>query len=163
MARDRDRRQGRRRVGARARARRGGGAHPRARPPARARHRAGGRRPASAIYVRRKHEASEEVGIRSFDHQPDASISQEELLELVGELNDNDEVDGILVQLPLPDHLDPDPVVAALDPGKDVDGLTPTSAGLLARGQPGLRACHAPGRDGADFAQREWSSTARRP
>ena len=94
--------------------------------------------PASAIYVRRKHEASEEVGIRSFDHQPDASISQEELLELVGELNDNDEVDGILVQLPLPDHLDPDPVVAALDPGKDVDGLTPTSAGLLARGEPGL-------------------------
>jgi methylenetetrahydrofolate dehydrogenase (NADP+)/methenyltetrahydrofolate cyclohydrolase len=94
--------------------------------------------PASAIYVRRKHEASEEVGIRSFDHQPDASISQEELLELVGELNDNDEVDGILVQLPLPDHLDPDPVVAALDPGKDVDGLTPTSAGLLARGEAGL-------------------------
>ena len=94
--------------------------------------------PASAIYVRRKHEASEEVGIRSFDHQPDTSISQEELLELVGELNDNDEVDGILAQLPLPDHLDPDPVVAALDPDKDVDGLTPTSAGLLARGEPGL-------------------------
>jgi methylenetetrahydrofolate dehydrogenase (NADP+) / methenyltetrahydrofolate cyclohydrolase len=94
--------------------------------------------PASAIYVRRKHEASEKVAIRSFDHQPDASISQEGLLELVGELNDNDEVDGILVQLPLPDHLDPDPVVAALDPPKDVDGLTPTSAGLLARGEPGL-------------------------
>ena len=62
--------------------------------------------PASAIYVRRKHEACEEVGIRSFHHEPDGSISQEELLELVGELNDNDEVDGILVQLPLPDHLD---------------------------------------------------------
>jgi methylenetetrahydrofolate dehydrogenase (NADP+)/methenyltetrahydrofolate cyclohydrolase len=94
--------------------------------------------PASAIYVRRKHEASEEVGIRSFDHKPDRSISQEDLLELVAELNDNDEVDGILVQLPLPDHLDSGPIIAALDPGKDVDGLTPTSAGLLARGEPGL-------------------------
>src|SRR4051794_12377488 len=97
-----------------------------------------GEDPASAIYVRRKHEACEEVGIRSFDHKPDASISQEELLELVTELNDNDDVDGILVQLPLPDHLDQAPVIAALDPSKDVDGLTPTSAGLLARGEPGL-------------------------
>jgi methylenetetrahydrofolate dehydrogenase (NADP+)/methenyltetrahydrofolate cyclohydrolase len=94
--------------------------------------------PASAIYVRRKHEACEEVGVRSFDHKPEASIGQEELLELVAGLNDNDEVDGILVQLPLPGHLDAGPVVAALDPGKDVDGLTPTSAGLLARGEPGL-------------------------
>jgi methylenetetrahydrofolate dehydrogenase (NADP+)/methenyltetrahydrofolate cyclohydrolase len=94
--------------------------------------------PASAIYVRRKHEACEEAGIRSFDHKPEASISQDELLELVVELNDSDEVDGILVQLPLPERLDPDPIVAALDPAKDVDGLTPTSAGLLARGEPGL-------------------------
>jgi methylenetetrahydrofolate dehydrogenase (NADP+) / methenyltetrahydrofolate cyclohydrolase len=94
--------------------------------------------PASAIYVRRKHEACEEVGIRSFDHKPDASISQEDLIDLVTELNENDEVDGILVQLPLPDHLDQGPVIGALDPTKDVDGLTPTSAGLLARGQPGL-------------------------
>jgi methylenetetrahydrofolate dehydrogenase (NADP+) / methenyltetrahydrofolate cyclohydrolase len=94
--------------------------------------------PASAIYVRRKHEACEEVGIRSFDHKPDASISQGELLDLVTELNENDDVDGILVQLPLPDHLDQGPVIAALDPTKDVDGLTPTSAGLLARGEPGL-------------------------
>ncbi len=94
--------------------------------------------PASAIYVRRKHEASEEVGIRSFDHKPAAGITQEDLLALVGELNDDDAVDGILVQLPLPEHLDADPVVAALDPAKDVDGLSPTSAGLLARGEPGL-------------------------
>jgi methylenetetrahydrofolate dehydrogenase (NADP+)/methenyltetrahydrofolate cyclohydrolase len=94
--------------------------------------------PASAIYVRRKHEACEEVGIRSFDHKPPAAISQDDLLDLVGELNRNDDVDGILVQLPLPDQLDADPVVAALDPGKDVDGLTPTSAGLLARGEPAL-------------------------
>jgi methylenetetrahydrofolate dehydrogenase (NADP+)/methenyltetrahydrofolate cyclohydrolase len=94
--------------------------------------------PASAIYVRRKQEASEEVGIRSFDHKPGGSISQEELLELVLELNDNDEVDGILVQLPLPDQIDDKAIIAALDSGKDVDGLTPTSAGLLARGEPGL-------------------------
>ncbi|MFL6242185.1 MAG: bifunctional methylenetetrahydrofolate dehydrogenase/methenyltetrahydrofolate cyclohydrolase FolD [Acidimicrobiia bacterium] len=94
--------------------------------------------PGSAIYVRRKHEASQEVGIRSFEHEPDASISQEDLLDLVAELNDSDEVDGILVQLPMPEHLDEAAVIAALDPAKDVDGLTPTSAGLLARGEPGL-------------------------
>ena len=94
--------------------------------------------PASAIYVRRKHEACEEAGIRSFDHKPDVGIAQEDLLALVGDLNEDDEVDGILVQLPLPEHLDTDSVVAALDPAKDVDGLTPTSAGLLARGEPGL-------------------------
>jgi methylenetetrahydrofolate dehydrogenase (NADP+)/methenyltetrahydrofolate cyclohydrolase len=94
--------------------------------------------PASAIYVRRKQEACEEVGIRSFDHKPDGSITQEDLLDLVTELNDNDEVDAILVQLPLPEQIDVAAIIAALDPGKDVDGLTPTSAGLLARGEPGL-------------------------
>jgi methylenetetrahydrofolate dehydrogenase (NADP+) / methenyltetrahydrofolate cyclohydrolase len=94
--------------------------------------------PGSAIYVRRKHEASEEVGIRSFDHKPDDSISQGELLDLVAELNDNDEVDGILVQLPLPEQIDADAIIAALDPAKDVDGLTPTNAGRLARGAPAL-------------------------
>jgi len=88
--------------------------------------------------VRRKHEASEEVGIRSFDHKPDASISQEELLELVGELNESDEVDGILVQLPLPDQIDSATVINSLDPDKDVDGLTPISAGRLAGGRPDL-------------------------
>jgi methylenetetrahydrofolate dehydrogenase (NADP+)/methenyltetrahydrofolate cyclohydrolase len=97
--------------------------------------------PASAIYVRRKREACEEVGIRSFHHEPEASVSQEDLLELVTELNESDEVDGILVQLPLPDQIDAGAIVAALDPGKDVDGLTPTSAGLLARGEPGLVPC----------------------
>jgi methylenetetrahydrofolate dehydrogenase (NADP+)/methenyltetrahydrofolate cyclohydrolase len=97
--------------------------------------------PASAIYVRRKREACEEVGIRSFHHEPDANTSQEELLALVDELNASDEVDGILVQLPLPDALDADAVVNRLDPAKDVDGLTPASAGLLARGEPGLVPC----------------------
>ena len=94
--------------------------------------------PASSIYVRRKHEASDEVGIRSFDHKPEASISQADLLDLLGELNDSDEVDGILVQLPLPEPLDADAVIEALDPAKDVDGLTPTNAGRLARGEPAL-------------------------
>ena len=94
--------------------------------------------PASAIYVRRKQEACEEVGIRSFDHKPDGSISHEDLLELVADLNDTAEVDGILVQLPLPEQIDAEAIIAALDPSKDVDGLTPTSAGLLARGEPGL-------------------------
>jgi methylenetetrahydrofolate dehydrogenase (NADP+)/methenyltetrahydrofolate cyclohydrolase len=96
---------------------------------------------ASAIYVRRKREACEEVGIRSFHHEPDGSVSQEELLELVGELNDSNEIDGILVQLPLPDQVDADAIVNSLDPDKDVDGLTPISAGRLARGEPGLVSC----------------------
>jgi methylenetetrahydrofolate dehydrogenase (NADP+)/methenyltetrahydrofolate cyclohydrolase len=100
-----------------------------------------GEDPASAIYVRRKREACEEVGIRSVHHEPGGSIPQEELLELVRELNDSDEVDGILVQLPLPEGIDADGIVAAIDPGKDVDGLTPTSAGLLARGEPRLVPC----------------------
>ena len=97
--------------------------------------------PASEIYVRNKRNASEEAGIRSIHHQLDGSIGQQELLELVAELNQADEVDGILVQLPLPGQLDPDAVVAALDPAKDVDGLTATNAGLLARGEPGLVPC----------------------
>ena len=97
--------------------------------------------PASAIYVRRKREACEEVGIRSFHHEPDGSISQADLLALVEELNGNGEVDGILVQLPLPEALDADAVISALDPAKDVDGLTAASAGRLARGEPGLVPC----------------------
>ena len=97
--------------------------------------------PASAIYVRRKREACEEVGISSFHHEPDGSVSQEELLDLVRELNESEEIDGILVQLPLPEQIDADAIVNALDPGKDVDGLTPISAGRLARGEPGLVPC----------------------
>ena len=97
--------------------------------------------PASEIYVRNKRKASEEAGIASIHHEPDGSISQDDLIELVEQLNDAEEVDGILVQLPLPDQIDPDAVIEALDPRKDVDGLTPTSAGLLARGQSGLVPC----------------------
>jgi methylenetetrahydrofolate dehydrogenase (NADP+) / methenyltetrahydrofolate cyclohydrolase len=94
--------------------------------------------PASAIYVRRKREACEEVGIASIHHEPTASISEAELLELIAELNGADEVDGILIQLPLPEGIDAAAVIAAISSQKDVDGLTPVSAGLLARGEPGL-------------------------
>src|ERR687898_144417 len=100
-----------------------------------------GEDPASAIYVRRKREACEEVGIRSLHNEPGAEVPESELLELIAELNDSDEVDGILVQLPLPEGIDSAAVVAAISPEKDVDGLTPASAGLLARGQPGLVPC----------------------
>lgn len=97
--------------------------------------------PASAVYVRNKRRFAEEVGIRSIHHEPDGDISHRKLIELVRNLNDDDEVDGILVQLPLPGQIDADAIVNAIDPAKDVDGLTPASAGLLARGEPGLVPC----------------------
>jgi methylenetetrahydrofolate dehydrogenase (NADP+)/methenyltetrahydrofolate cyclohydrolase len=97
--------------------------------------------PASEVYVGMKRRNSEEVGMRSIHHEPEASIREEELLELVGELNEDDEVDGILVQLPLPAHIDENAIVTAIDPKKDVDGLTPVNAGLLAHGAPGLVPC----------------------
>jgi methylenetetrahydrofolate dehydrogenase (NADP+)/methenyltetrahydrofolate cyclohydrolase len=97
--------------------------------------------PASEVYVRNKHRACEEAGMRSAHHGLAAETSEAELLELVEELGRDDDVDGILVQLPVPDHIDPDRVVAAIDPAKDVDGLTPVNAGLLAHGMPGLVPC----------------------
>jgi methylenetetrahydrofolate dehydrogenase (NADP+)/methenyltetrahydrofolate cyclohydrolase len=100
-----------------------------------------GEDPASQIYIRNKHRACEEVGMRSLHHDLPAETTENELLELVAHLGLDDEVDGILVQLPVPEHIDPDRVVAALDPGKDVDGLTPANAGLLAHGMPGLVPC----------------------
>ena len=100
-----------------------------------------GEDPASHVYVGNKIRACEEVGIRSIHHELGDATPQDELLDLVAELNGDDGVDGILVQMPLPEHLDQDEVVAALDPAKDVDGLTATSAGLLAQGRPGLVPC----------------------
>jgi methylenetetrahydrofolate dehydrogenase (NADP+)/methenyltetrahydrofolate cyclohydrolase len=100
-----------------------------------------GEDPASQVYVGMKRRNTEEVGMRSIHHEPDASIREEELLDLVRELNEDDGVDGILVQLPLPAHIDEDAIVAAIDPMKDVDGLTPISAGMLAHGSPGLVPC----------------------
>ncbi len=100
-----------------------------------------GEDPASEIYVRGKHRACEEVGMRSAHHGLAGTATENELLELVAHLGADDDVDGILVQLPVPDQIDPDAVVAAIDPGKDVDGLTPVNAGLLAHGIPGLVPC----------------------
>lgn len=97
--------------------------------------------PASEVYVRNKHRACEEAGMRSAHHGLGAETSEEELLQLVAGLGHDDDVDGILVQLPVPDHIDADRVVAAIDPAKDVDGLTPVNAGLLAHGMPGLVPC----------------------
>ena len=97
--------------------------------------------PASHIYVSNKRKQTEEVGMRSLHHELGAATPQEELLDLIRELNDQETVDGILVQLPLPDQIDPDEVVAAIDPAKDVDGLNPISAGMLAQGRPGLVPC----------------------
>ena len=97
--------------------------------------------PASEIYVRSKHGACEEAGIRSAHHGLPTETGENELLELVEKLGMDRDVDGILVQLPLPGHIDPDRVVAAIDPAKDVDGLTPVNAGLLAHGMPGLVPC----------------------
>lgn len=97
--------------------------------------------PASEVYVRNKHRACEEAGMRSAHHGLPAETSEAELLRLVTELGEDDDVDGILVQLPVPDQIDPDRVVAAIDPAKDVDGLTPVNAGLLAHGMPGLVPC----------------------
>jgi methylenetetrahydrofolate dehydrogenase (NADP+)/methenyltetrahydrofolate cyclohydrolase len=97
--------------------------------------------PASEIYVRNKRRTTEEVGMRSIHHGIEASIREAELLDLVRALGEDDKVDGILVQLPLPAHIDPDAVVGAIDPRKDVDGLTPVNAGLLAHGTPGLVPC----------------------
>jgi methylenetetrahydrofolate dehydrogenase (NADP+)/methenyltetrahydrofolate cyclohydrolase len=100
-----------------------------------------GEDPASQVYIGGKRKASGEVGIRSVHHELGAATRQEELEQLVRDLNADEAVDGILVQLPLPDHLDPDRVVGLIDPAKDVDGLTPVNAGLLAHGTPGLVSC----------------------
>jgi methylenetetrahydrofolate dehydrogenase (NADP+)/methenyltetrahydrofolate cyclohydrolase len=87
--------------------------------------------PASAVYVRMKREDSAEVGIESFHHEPRGDVSADELAALIRDLNADDRVHGILLQLPLPDHLDQDEFISLIDPGKDVDGLTSANAGLL--------------------------------
>ena len=87
--------------------------------------------PASAVYVRMKREDSAQVGIESFHHEPGGDISADALAGLIRDLNADDRVHGILLQLPLPDHLDQDEFISLIDPAKDVDGLTSTNAGLL--------------------------------
>jgi methylenetetrahydrofolate dehydrogenase (NADP+)/methenyltetrahydrofolate cyclohydrolase len=100
-----------------------------------------GEDPASQVYVRSKGKATVEAGMASFEHRLPADATQDALLALVRQLNADGAVDGILVQLPLPKHLDEQAVVDAIDPAKDVDGLTPISTGRLALGLPGLVPC----------------------
>jgi methylenetetrahydrofolate dehydrogenase (NADP+)/methenyltetrahydrofolate cyclohydrolase len=97
--------------------------------------------PASVVYTRNKEKAAVEVGIRGRLHRLPAGTSEAELLALVASLSGDDAVDGILVQLPLPKHLREERVLDAVDPRKDVDGLLPLNAGLLATNRPGLVPC----------------------
>jgi methylenetetrahydrofolate dehydrogenase (NADP+)/methenyltetrahydrofolate cyclohydrolase len=100
-----------------------------------------GHNPASEIYVRGKVKSSEEVGLYSEKHTPSDSVSTEELLVLVDQLNQRDEIDGILVQLPLPPQVDAKRVLLAVDPAKDVDGFHPMNVGFLSTQRPGLVPC----------------------
>lgn len=97
--------------------------------------------PASAVYVRNKKKGCEYVGIRSLSYELPEETTQEELLSLVEELNERDDVNGILVQLPLPSHLDEDAVIRTISPAKDVDGFHPQSVGALCIGQKGFVSC----------------------
>ena len=97
--------------------------------------------PASAVYVRNKIKASEEIGIRSEHHALPESTTTSELLELISSLNARDDVDGILTQLPLPRDIDETAIIEAIDPRKDVDGFHPVNAGRLAMGRAALVPC----------------------
>lgn len=97
--------------------------------------------PASAVYVRAKTKAAREANVDVRDHKLPATTSQQELMALVAQLNADPDVDGILVQLPLPPQLDSDAVIRSLDPAKDVDGLHPTNLGYLAQGRPVVSPC----------------------
>ncbi len=100
-----------------------------------------GEDPASAVYVKSKTKAAREANVDVRDHKLPATVSQAELMALVAQLNADPIVDGILVQLPLPPHLDSEAVIRSLDPAKDVDGLHPSSLGFLAQGKPVFSPC----------------------
>lgn len=100
-----------------------------------------GHNPASEVYVRGKVKSSGEVGIYSEQHTPPETVSTEELLDLIADLNRRDEIDGILVQLPLPPQVDAKKVLMAVDPAKDVDGFHPINVGFLSTQRPGLVPC----------------------
>lgn len=100
-----------------------------------------GHNPASEIYVRGKVKACEEIGIYSDQHTPPETVTTKELLNLIDELNRREEIDGILVQLPLPEQVDAKRVLMAVDPGKDVDGFHPVNVGLLSTQRPGMVPC----------------------
>jgi len=100
-----------------------------------------GENPASQLYVKSKIAACEELGMASWLHTPPANVSTEYMLQLIRDLNEDDNVDGILVQLPLPGQIDSKKVLEAVDPAKDVDGFHPVSLGKLVSNRPGLVAC----------------------
>lgn len=100
-----------------------------------------GNDPASTVYVGNKKKACEYVGIRSLSYEMEESITQDELLDKIRELNERKDVNGILVQLPLPKHIDEDAVIRAIDPKKDVDGFHPQSVGALSIGEAGFVSC----------------------
>ena len=97
--------------------------------------------PASSVYVNNKKKACEYIGIKSLAYELGEETTQEELLKIICELNDRDDVNGILVQLPVPKHIDEDLVIKSIDPKKDVDGFHPESVGALCIGQPGFVSC----------------------
>lgn len=117
--------------------------------------------PASSVYVGNKKKACAYVGIESLSYELPEETTQEELLGLIADLNKKDEVNGILVQLPLPEHIDEDAVIRAIDPKKDVDGFHPQSVGALCIGQPGFVSCTPAGiiellkRSGIEIAGKE--------
>ena len=100
-----------------------------------------GENPASEVYVRNKCNACEEVGFYSLSKKLDASITEQELLTIIDELNNDSKINGILVQLPLPGHIDDEKIIEAIDPLKDVDGFHPYNVGRLALRMPILRSC----------------------
>ena len=104
-----------------------------------------GEDPASSVYVRNKRKACEEVGMKSFNFDLDQSTTQKELIELVESLNNNTEVNGILIQLPLPSHINETIVIETINPSKDVDGFHPYTIGRLMQRIPLLRPCTAIG------------------
>lgn len=100
-----------------------------------------GNDPASHVYVKNKKLGCEKAGIASFSYELPADTTQQHLLGLISELNNNPKVDGILVQLPVPEHINPETIIEAIDPGKDVDGFHPYNVGRLAARKPALRSC----------------------
>lgn len=120
-----------------------------------------GNDPASAVYVGNKKKACAYIGIESLSYELPEETSQAQLVDLIEELNHKAEVTGILVQLPLPEHIDEDVIIRAIDPAKDVDGFHPQSVGALCIGQPGFVSCTPAGiiqllkRSGIEIAGRE--------
>lgn len=120
-----------------------------------------GNDPASSVYVNNKKKGCEYIGIGSLSYELPEETKEEELLSLIRELNERKDVNGILVQLPLPSHIDEDKVIRAIDPKKDVDGFHPQSVGALCIGQPGFVSCTPAGiiqllkRSGIEIAGKE--------